>query len=136
VEKDRGYLEIQHTADWELKVWAPDLPTLFEQAAQGMSALQHIQLHHQPRLIRQIELDAYDAESLLVQFLNELLYLTEQDGEGFDTFQITIEGTHLQAELSGTPIARRDKEIKAVTYHNLAIQAHESGLETKIVFDV
>jgi SHS2 domain-containing protein len=136
VENDRGYREIQHTADWELMVWAPDLPGLFEQAALGMSALQHIQLHSQPRLTRPIELDAYDAEGLLVKFLNEVLYQNEHDSVGFDTFHIILEGTHLQAQLSGARIAQRDKEIKAVTYHNLAIQMGEAGVETKIVFDV
>jgi len=30
-----GFEEIRHTADWALRVWAPDLSTLFTQAAQG-----------------------------------------------------------------------------------------------------
>ena len=37
-----GYREIEHTADWELKVWAPDLRGLLEQAARGMYALSGI----------------------------------------------------------------------------------------------
>jgi SHS2 domain-containing protein len=136
MENDRGYQEIQHTADWELNVWAPDLPSLIEQAAQGMFALQQIQLHTQPRLSRQIEVDAYDAEGLLVKFLNEVLYQNEHEGLGFDTYHITIDGTHLGANLSGAQIAYQAKEIKAVTYHKLEIQPRERGLETEIVFDV
>jgi SHS2 domain-containing protein len=34
-----GYREREHTADWELEVWAPDLPRLLEQAARGMYRL-------------------------------------------------------------------------------------------------
>jgi SHS2 domain-containing protein len=133
---ERGYREIQHTADWELEIWAPDLPALLEQAAQGMCALQQIQLYPKPRLTRQIEIEGYDAESLLVKFLNELLYHNEHYGVGFDGYKITIEGEHLKASVSGAQIAHQAKEIKAVTYHHLEIRQTERGLETSVVFDV
>jgi SHS2 domain-containing protein len=42
----------------------------------------------------------------------------------------------LLAELEGSVIASIDKEIKAVTYHNMAIEASSQGLRVSIVFDV
>jgi SHS2 domain-containing protein len=51
-----GFQEIAHTADWELEVWAPDLCTLLEQAAQGMYHLCEAKLSNQPRLSRKIEI--------------------------------------------------------------------------------
>ncbi|MFC2053874.1 archease, partial [Chloroflexota bacterium] len=30
-----GFREIEHTADWELEVWAPDILELLKQAAIG-----------------------------------------------------------------------------------------------------
>jgi SHS2 domain-containing protein len=136
MQTERGYNEIQHTADWELEVWAPDLPGLFEQAARGMCALQDIQIHPQPRLARQIEITAPDCESLLVKFLNELLYQNEHDGLGFDAYQISVAAEQVQATVSGAQIAHQARQIKAVTYHNLEIRQTARGFETRVVFDV
>jgi len=135
-KQSSGYLEISHTADWALKVWAPDLPGLFEQAAHGMYALLQIQLQPGGRYQCPVDLDAADAEGLLVCFLSELLYLTEQEDLGFDDFDLEIEDVHLFGQMLGAPVESQGKEIKAVTYHNLVIQKTEQGLETTIVFDV
>jgi SHS2 domain-containing protein len=134
--KDFGYREIEHTADWMLEVWAPDLPALLEQAARGMYALSGVKLALGDRRNITLELDFLDPESLLVRFLGELLYYADQESLGFDGFQIQVEGTHMDALLSGSTIISRDKEIKAVTYHYLEIRSTDQGLEARVVFDV
>jgi len=132
-----GFRENQHTADWELEVWAPDLPSLLEQAARGMYGLSGMRLQDELRQARTINLHGEDAESLLVQFLSELLWLEQEPGLGFDGFSIHIDSQYnLHAELCGSAIAHLDKDIKAVTYHNLAVQATQQGLRVIIVFDV
>lgn len=132
-----GFREHAHTADWELEVWAPDLPALLEQATRGMYALSGMQLapgHPQPY---SVTLHGTDAESLLVQFLTELLWVEQERNLGFDDFHITVGvDFSLHADLRGRSIARLDKEIKAVTYHNLAVQHTLEGLRVNIVFDV
>ena len=132
-----GFRENAHTADWELEVWAPDLPGLLEQAARGMYSLAGVRLQTGMLQTRVIKLHAEDAESLLVRFLNELLWLEQEQGLGFDRISISIDDQlKLKAKLSGSPITTLDKEIKAVTYHNLAVQTTSQGLRVKIVFDV
>ena len=135
-----GYREIEHTADWQLEAWASDLPALLEQAARGMYALAGVRFAVGPLVQRQVDLHAFDAESLLVRFLAELLYFSGQEGLAFDAFHLQLnqdaEGYHLHAELGGAPLAGVDKEIKAVTYHNLAVRTTERGLEASVVFDV
>jgi len=131
-----GYREREHTADWELEVWAPDFVTLLEQAARGMYALSGVQLRAAPRRTRSIKLEAADLEGLLVAFLDELLFLGEQEDLAFDVFDLILEGNNLRGELTGAPIAACTKEIKAVTYHNLEIRKGARGLEVRIVFDV
>lgn len=131
-----GYREREHTADWELEVWAPDLRTLLEQAGRGMYALAGMRLQAGPRVERRLELAAPDAESLLVRYLSELLYLGESEGLAFDGFDLALEDYRLQARLSGAAIASLEKEIKAVTWHNLAVERTARGLEARIVFDV
>jgi SHS2 domain-containing protein len=136
MDQPYGYQELHHTADWEIEVWAPDLPRLFEQAAFGMYALSGTHLYLQPRITRTIELTADDAESLLVKFLSELLFMGEQYGLDFDILRIKLDDHHLLATLYGAPMTEQAKEIKAVTYHNIAIQTTQRGLEVRIVFDV
>lgn len=132
-----GYREIEHTADWELEVWAPNLSTLLEQAARGMYTLAGTHLQPGPRKIKQLSLNSLDAESLLVDFLDELLWLGEDEGMAFEQFKISIQNnSSLDAVLVGALIAQQTKEIKAVTYHNLRIIKSLRGLEVRIVFDV
>ncbi|HLF91436.1 MAG TPA: archease [Anaerolineales bacterium] len=131
-----GYLEIEHTADWALTVWAPDLTGLLEQAARGMDTLSGVVLKSAPRVTRELSITGYDPEHLLVKFLTDILFIGEEEGLGFDTFELSIQDLHLQAQISGAPIASQQKEIKAVTYHDLRIESNPRGLETTIVFDV
>lgn len=131
-----GYQEIAHTADWELHVWAPDMPGLLEQAARGMYALMTARLGPGARETRRFVNDYQDKESLLVSFLAELLLLAELENLGFEIFDLHIDNERLIANLSGAQFESIAKEIKAVTYHNLEIRETALGLEANIVFDV
>lgn len=131
-----GYREIEHTADWELMVWAPDLPSLFEQAARGMYALSGLRFAPSAGQRRALRLEAGDAEGLLVLFLSELLHFIEHENLAFDCFQIELHGSVLIAELSGGAVQNIAKEIKAVTYHNLQVRQTAQGYRVNIVFDV
>ena len=132
-----GYQEIEHTADWELHVWAPELSALFEQAAHGMYALSGTRLQKEPRRKKFLELSSPDLEGLLVAFLEELLYLSEQEQAGFDRFDgVKLSENRIEMKMEGAPILSQSKEIKAVTYHNLEIRETAQGYEVNIVFDV
>ncbi len=131
-----GYRELAHTADWELEVWAPDLAGLLEQAAVGMYALMGIELDAGPRQRRRLEVTGDDREDLLVALLAELLFLTEREELGFDRFRAEVEEGRVRAEVEGAPVRFQAKEIKAVTYHHLAVRETVRGLTTRIVFDV
>lgn len=131
-----GFQERPHTADWALDVWSPDLVGLLQQAAGGMYALMHARLQVEPRETYRFEIAAPDRETLLVTFLSELLYFTQRDDVAFDQFDLVQEGERLMADVEGAPIESIAKEIKAVTYHNLAVRETARGLEATIVFDV
>ncbi len=135
-KQQSGYQEIPHTADWALQVWSPDLPGLFIQAAKGMAALMGMQLNRQPAHEYAFTVQGVDAESLLVAFLNELLFVWETEGLGFESLRISISENYLNAVMMAVPVIKVNKEIKAVTYHDLAISSSEDGFQTTIVFDV
>lgn len=131
-----GFEEIQHTADWALKVWAPDFACLLEQAALGMNQLMGVAVDSTLSAERVLVLTAADREGLLVAFLNRILYEMEMDSIGFDHLDILVEGLQLKARLTGGKLLELQKRVKAVTYHNLMIHATADGLETTIVMDV
>jgi SHS2 domain-containing protein len=129
--------EIEHTADWSYRVWGANLPELFLQAAAGLYRLAGIRLACEPQITREIELKAIDPESLLIAWLNELLYLHESERLGFDQLEIVhLDETTLHARITGAPTEEWVKDIKAVTYHNLNIRETPSGLEVTLVLDV
>jgi SHS2 domain-containing protein len=131
-----GFREVAHTADWELEVWAPDLGTLLVQAARGMYHLADAKLSSHPRLTRKIEFPFQEPETLLIDFLTELIFLAETEGLAFDQYELQFVGNHLIALVSGAELESISKEIKAATYHNLKIRESERGLNANIVFDV
>lgn len=134
--KAAGYEEVEHTADWALRVWAPDLEGIFAQAAQGMYALMETTLAPDPHRDMTVELQAPDSESLLVAFLSELLYYGEAEGLGFEDCRVILVDQSLRATLRGARITSQVKEIKAVTFHNLKIEPHDGMFWATIVFDV
>ncbi|NPV78200.1 MAG: archease [Anaerolineae bacterium] len=135
-EKELGFIELQHTADRAVRVWAPDYPALLIQSARAMYEIAGILLDQDCKVERMVELAASDDESLLVVFLSELLFLQETENLAFNKIRLRVSGFELQAWLSGAKIKEQAKEIKAVTYHNLNINRLPQGLEVTIVFDV
>ena len=131
-----GFRELPHTADWELEVWAPDLAILLEQAARGMYQLCEAILVSHPRTTRRIKLILIEPEILLIDFLTELIFLTESEGLAFDEFNLKFEGNRFIADVTGSKLESLSKEIKAVTYHNIKIRETGSELKANIVFDV
>jgi len=131
-----GFEEISHTADWSARVWAPDLSSLFVEAAGAMNSLSGTVIGTGPRLRRTFAFEGPDVESLLVAFLSELVYYQEQENLAFDVFDIRVAAQWLKVEMEGATLESVAKAIKAVTFHNLRIRKTNEGFETTIVFDV
>ena len=131
------YEEIEHTADWALRVRGQNLTDLFRNAAFGMLSLLEIEPLPGNSESRSFELKAEDTETLLVSWLEELLYLLEVESAAVVDFQVEVlEKIQLKATIKLNKIASIKKEIKAVTFNELDIRAAEFGYETIIVFDV
>jgi SHS2 domain-containing protein len=132
-----GYEELPHTADWAVRVKSVTLGGLFEQAAIGMQAMMGITTFGERATTREFTASGDDVETLLIKFLEEILFLLEV--ENCHVSGITFEDiheTHLRAHLDCQPLRSIEKEIKAVTFHQLEIRRLPSGYETVIVFDV
>jgi len=133
-----GFEEVEHTADKALRIFGTNLTELFLSGAAGLTHLMAAELSEiSTEIEKSIELEAIDAESLLVEWLSELAYWAESEMLVFKKFRIKkATATHMQAKLFGGKTSMLEKHIKAVTYHNLKIIRTSKGLEATIVFDV
>jgi SHS2 domain-containing protein len=132
-----GIEEIEHTADWAIRVRAQDLGTLFERSALGMFELVGRADTEKAEIVRPFTLQASDLETLLVGWLEELLFILETEDLFLSRCSIQIPSKNqLLATIGLRPVQDRWKEIKAVTYHNLEIHQSSEGYEVSIVFDV
>ena len=132
-----GFEEIEHTADLALRVYGRDMRELFANAACGMFALMAAPSVEEASLQREVSLEATDYEGLLVDWLNELIYLHEVEGETYSQFAIkTLSPTELKAQVTGGPTKIKTRAIKAATFHELEVVKTDKGYEATIVFDV
>ncbi|MGD8821963.1 MAG: archease [Anaerolineales bacterium] len=131
------YEEIEHTADLAIKVAAPTFSDLLMEAAAAVMELSGIVL--QDKILRQesITLKAEDPETLLVSWLEELLFAIEVKHAGYRDCQLKIAGEYLlHATITSASIKSLQRMIKAVTFHDLSVERKDHGFETVIVFDV
>lgn len=131
-------LIVEHTADWALRVRGGDLVELFRHAAEGLAHLLVADVAAVPLdQARDVKLDAYDTEDLLVDWLGELVYWAERDEMVFPVAELRqVTATRLEGTVRGGRVAEMQKHIKAVTYHDLAIRPVAGGVEVTVVFDV
>ena len=132
-----GFEEIEHTSDIALRAWGNDLGELFANAALGMTHLIAGSGEVTCSIEHRVELAEYDAETLLVAWLGELLYLNERKGVVFAGFEMEeVTSTRLRALVRGGPPRELTRHIKAVTFSGLGILRNCDGFEVTVVFDV
>lgn len=133
-----GYVELDHTADWAIRIRGMDLPDLFQQAAAGLLSLADpTPAPDRPSTYLRLHLASTDRETLLVRWLEELHYLLETKRLIPRSIQLRISPRlDLVAELEVEAAASPGRAIKAVTFNNLAITESMDGLAATVVFDV
>lgn len=131
----------EHTADLGLRVRAPDLDTLFAEAAEALFAaivedLSAVQFQQQ----RDVQLTGDDHTYLLFDWLNELLYLFEIERLVFGRFKVQVTDKGLTGTAWGEPFdpARHQPghEVKAITYHALRVEPAAEGWLAEVIVDI
>ena len=138
----KGFRELENiTADLGIEAWGTDLEDAFASSAHGLaSLLSDLPGGDQP-LTRKIRIEAESLPGLLVQFLNEIIYLEET--EDFLPGRVThlkILNNDLDATMTGAifdpKIHTLNAHIKATTYHGLEIVEEEDEVRVRVIFDV
>ena len=134
-----SFEEISHTADIKIRVRAPNLESLFSET---LNALMQVLYGTDRRgcTIKEIQVESPDNESLLLDFLSEVLFVSEVESLVFFEARISIHGSHLTAELSGEPFDPNrhsgGSEVKGISYSGLSIIHDANGYMLDIIFDV
>ena len=137
----KAFEVIDHTADIGIIAYGKDIQQLFNNAALGMFSLilEHGDLVEDSEY--DIRLSSVDKENLLVEWLNELLFIFETEHLVFkrSIFDLLNE-TQLIARCFGTKVNPKKqaikREIKAATYHMLSINHLLDGYKAQIIFDI
>jgi SHS2 domain-containing protein len=130
---------LEHTADVRLLVEGRTLEELFREALRGMmEVLKAEKKEGGLESTRKIEIEAASPTPLLVDFLNEALWLAHTHREAFSQVVFgAISETRVDATLRGFSAQAFGEDIKAVTYHEAEIRRNAAGnLETMLVFDI
>jgi SHS2 domain-containing protein len=137
LEAVKGSEEVEHTADRAFRVRGRSLAELLANAAQTMVALDGEPPMSECFIRRVIEIDGGDRETLLVNWLNEILYLEQTHHEFYDHFLLSdVTDNHLRAQLYGRQLNHSVTSLKAVTFHDLEVKKSSEGLEATVVVDV
>jgi SHS2 domain-containing protein len=131
--------ELPHTADVMFRITADRVEGIFEDATRAMFQTMYGSCSVHPSVEKEISLSAEDLEMLLVDFLSELLYLSEVEYLVICEASVTIDHTSLTATVRGEPFdpARHSgREIKGVSFSNLRIFKQGDAYTLDIIFDV
>ncbi|MDH4207243.1 MAG: archease [Anaerolineae bacterium] len=132
----RRFEEVEHVADAAVRAYGHDWPELLVNAALGMFSLLAHWDNSSTSAEREVSLHSMDRETLLVDWLSELLYLHEMDGVVFFDFEMAeVSANSLTAVIKGTPQWRPRTAIKAVTFNDLHVAETPQGYTATIVFD-
>ncbi len=143
----RGYRFLDHTADLGVEAWAPTLDAAFEEAARGVFAyvLEPTRVDAVGEV--QVEVTGRDAEELLLNWLDELLFVQQTELVAFEGYHVDElenrpgdddDAWHLTARVTGEDYDASKHghihEVKAVTYHGLLVERDPPRVE--VILDI
>ena len=139
-----GYTFIDHTADVAADLTGASLEDLFRAAAHALTDTMTELSAVQSTVTQSVTLESGTIEDLVVDWLNELLYLFEvRNMLVSDTTVVLREADgrwQLDATAAGEPFdpARHPSRVlvKSATYHGLHITDEAGTWRTRIVFDI
>ena len=138
---EKPFEVIDHTADIGIVAYGADIKQVFANAALGLFNLMADLDDFKEGLQRELELSAEDVEVLLIEWLNELIYIFDVEHIIFKKFEIEkLTSTQIKARCFGEKMKpgqhKLKREIKAATYHMLQISKEDGTYKVQVIFDI
>lgn len=138
---DAGYEIFDHTADAGIRVLAPSREGLLAPAARGLYAVIGDLVATDAAAVTAFDFTGRDAADLFRDFLGELLVVFENDRrlataidvEAFDDYKLRASATLADIDMERSVFHR---EVKAITYHELAVRQVPDGWEAIVIVDI
>jgi len=128
---------LEHTGDFKFKVSGVTLNEIFENTVLAISAYLSPDKKVKSVKGKTLEVSGKDYESLLYNFMDEILFLLDSKGFVPAKASVTMRGFNLKAELYGDSAKNYAiQAIKAATYAEMYIKETKSGWEAQAVLDV
>jgi len=139
--KHPSYEIIDHTADLGIVVKGGNIKELFINAANAMTDLMVKADVREKGTKRKLIVEGEDLPDLMVRWLSEILYLFNGEHMLVRAIEIgSVSSTRLQSRLSVMSLNKGNheilREIKAVTYHQIAVEETAEGWEARVIFDI
>ncbi|MFW6056552.1 MAG: archease [Chloroflexota bacterium] len=130
-----------HTADIGLLVRGHSMDELLVNGGHALNAVLFRKPPTRRQLHRIIDVESSGRDALLVDWLNELLYLFEVEHVVFSHFQARdVSDTQARVECEGThydpSYHQAALDIKAATYHMAAVRHKGDVLEAEVILDI
>jgi len=133
------YKILNHRADLKIKVCGKTKEKLFENSMIAMLKIAKYQPETKAQKVKtKIKIKSFDSNSLLIDFLNETLYLIETKKLTFQKVEFKkLAENAIEAYLIGKPLKKIGTQIKGVSYHDLNLQKEKNRTWTAtILFDI
>lgn len=137
----RSWEHFEHDADIGLRASAATREALFEAMGEALTALITDPAGVRVTTSVEVHCEAPDDATLLVDWLNALIFEMATRSMLFGEWQVSLEGHRLQGRAAGEPVDRERHqpvvEVKGATYTDLAIgQAEDGSWRAQCVVDV
>jgi len=134
--KEKKYEILPHISDLKIRIFGRTKENIFQNALFAMSENMKPEVSKK-NTERKVKIKSLDSATLLADFLNETLYLSQVKKEAYFNLKISkLTDTELEGEIAGEKVKRFGEDIKAVTYHDLEVKQVADGWEAVIVFDI
>jgi SHS2 domain-containing protein len=137
VGKMKKYKFLEHTADIKFQAYGSTIEKAFENSALAMfNAMSEEKIAS--KIKKKIKVSGKDKESLLYNFLEELLFLLDSENFFVSKVKVKISGLKLEAELLGDDAGKYETklDVKAVTYNQMFVKREGKEWMTQVVIDV
>ncbi len=133
------YKFLPHTADIKVEVYGNSIQELFSNSLQCLNFIikKNFVINNVFDFEETIEVDSIDTEALLIDFLSEILFLSETRNAVFCKIIFTkFDNNYLQGKVFGVKVNSFDDQIKAITYHQTKIEFDGKKYKAIIIFDI
>ncbi|MFH1307342.1 MAG: archease [archaeon] len=128
---------LEHTADIKFQAYGKSIEEAFENSALAMFNCMYDK-KVQRKIKKKIKVKGKDNESLLYNFLEELLFLLDTENFFLSSVKVKIKGFELQASLEGDKAKSYEihLDVKAVTYNEMFVKKQGNKFICQVVVDV